>query len=148
MSFLDIGMSRPTRGIKLNDERGKLTTIENFKKAEKRAVLRDEIIQRCVQGTSNNDIVTGLGINVDAVQKWRKRFHECGVDGLNDSRRPGKPPRITPDDRIRIDNAVVKPPDSVMRWSLRDLTEELNMQGLKIGKSALHDILMDGALGR
>ncbi len=141
-------MGRPAREIELNDDQsGKLATIANSQKAEKRAVLMDEIILKCAHGTSNNDIVTKLGINVNTVQKWRRRFHEYGVDGLNDSRRPGKPPRITTDDRIRIDNTVVKPPDPVVRWSIRDLTEELNMQGLKIGKSAVYEILMDDVLG-
>lgn len=137
-------MGRPARAIKLSDEqREKLTAIANSHKAERRAVLRAEIILRCDQHMSNENIAADLGINVNTVQKWRKRFHQYGMDGLNDSRRPGKPPRITTGDRLRIVNTVVKPPEPVTRWSIRDLTEELNRQGLKIGKSTVHEILME-----
>jgi len=126
----------------LNDEqRERLRAIVRSQKAEKRMVLRAEIILRCDEGIDGRKIAAELGVNVNTVQKWRKRFHDYAMEGMNDARRTGKPPRITSDDRLKIVDTATRPPEPVTRWSIRDLTAELNKQGLKIGRTAVHDIL-------
>jgi transposase len=39
----------------------------------------------------NKGAAAGLGIDVDLVRRWRRRFTEAGVDGLADAWRPGRP---------------------------------------------------------
>lgn len=54
-------------------------------------VIRAKIVLLCADGHPNAAIAARLGVHVNVVSTWRKRFFEAGPDGLADRPRPGRP---------------------------------------------------------
>jgi len=82
----------------------------------------------------NAAIATELGVHVDTVRKWRRRFRQHGLDGLTDRPRSGRPTRFTPVQVVEIKAlACTPPPDTgvpLARWSIAELVTEAVGQGL------------------
>ena len=58
-----------------------------------RLVLRSQIILQAAEGVANNVIAQSLGTDRLLVGKWRKRFIERGLEGIEkDAPRGGRPP--------------------------------------------------------
>ena len=63
-------------------------------------VVRARIVLMAADGMQNKDIAERLMLPVQIVSKWRKRFYEEGLAGLDERPRPGRPPtRSTADVR-------------------------------------------------
>jgi transposase-like protein len=62
--------------------------------AEQREVLRAKIVLAATDGEQNIQIAGQLGVAVNTVSKWRKRFVEEGLAGLGDRKRSGRPRRF------------------------------------------------------
>jgi putative transposase len=45
----------------------------------------------CGAGETNTSIATRMGLTGMTVGKWRKRYRELGLEGLDDELRPGQP---------------------------------------------------------
>lgn len=60
------------------------------------AVLRARIILLAAQGRANDQIAASLSVPRQIVSKWRKRFFEERLAGLEDEPRPGRPPVFPP----------------------------------------------------
>ena len=48
------------------------------------------------QGLGNNEIASRLDTRREVVSKWRKRFFEQGLAGLEERPRGGRPPTFPP----------------------------------------------------
>ena len=59
-----------------------------------REVVRARIVLAAADGQQNLQIAGRLGVAVNTVSKWRKRFVEEGLSGLGDRKRPGRPRRF------------------------------------------------------
>ncbi len=137
-------MGRPPAAIILEEsEKTELDHIVRSHTAENHMVLRFCIILICAERKTNMEIAFALGIDTDTVSKWRIRFSQKRIDNLLDAERPGKPPGITPDDRLKIIDTVVKPPEAETYWSLRDLSAEPGSIGVHVSKSELQKILSE-----
>ena len=62
--------------------------------AQQREVVRARIVLAAADGEQNIRIAGRLGVAVNTVSKWRKRFVEEGLSGLGDRKRPGRPRRF------------------------------------------------------
>ena len=62
--------------------------------AQQREVVRARIVLAAADGEQNITIAGRLGVAVNTVSKWRKRFVEEGLGGLGDRKRPGRPRRF------------------------------------------------------
>ena len=62
--------------------------------AQQREVVRARIVLAAAEGEQNIKIAGRLGVAVNTVSKWRKRFVEEGLSGLGDRKRPGRPRRF------------------------------------------------------
>jgi transposase len=60
------------------------------------SVLRARIILLAAQGHANDQIAASLSVPRQIVSKWRKRFFEERLAGLEDEPRPGRPPVFPP----------------------------------------------------
>jgi hypothetical protein len=58
-------------------------------------VIRSKIVLLAADGLENVTVAGRLGVCVDVVSKWRKRFSENGIEGLADRKRAGRP-RVFP----------------------------------------------------
>jgi hypothetical protein len=59
-------------------------------------VIRARIILLAAAGFSNTEIAAALGLDRQLVSKWRKRFFEQRLHGLEDEPRPGRPRAFSP----------------------------------------------------
>ena len=55
-------------------------------------VVRAKIVLMAAEGMQNKDIAEKLMLPVQIVTKWRKRYFEEGLAGLDERPRPGRPP--------------------------------------------------------
>ena len=86
--------------IELSDgDRDQLEALVRRRTAEYRMVLRSRIVLAAADGVENASIAERLGVAVNTVIKWRKRFFEEGMDGLADRKRSGRPRTFPPSGR-------------------------------------------------
>jgi Mlc titration factor MtfA (ptsG expression regulator) len=92
--------------IELSDEdRRRLESLARQRTAEQRMVMRARIVLAAADRVENASIAARLGVALNTVIKWRKRFHEEGMDGLSDRKRSGRP-RTFPPSGDRRDQAA------------------------------------------
>lgn len=100
--------------------------------------LRARIILLAGQGQTNSAIARQLDINTKTVQCWRNRWlkgQEISLDDLSteerlqDMPRSGSPPRITADQRCKIEALACEIPESsgrpISQWTAREIAEEV-----------------------
>jgi transposase len=61
-----------------------------------RDVVRAKIILMAAEGIDNDEIADRLDTRREIVSKWRKRFFEEGLVGLEERPRGGRPPVFSP----------------------------------------------------
>ena len=59
-------------------------------------VMRAKLILLAAEGLANRDIAAKLDVPRQIVSKWRKRFFEERLAGLQDRPRSGRPPAFPP----------------------------------------------------
>ena len=59
-------------------------------------VIRARIVLMAAEGMQNKDIAEKFMLPAQIVSKWRKRYYEEGLAGLEERPRPGRPPRAGP----------------------------------------------------
>ena len=84
-------ISSPFVIILSTEERSELTGRANAARTAHRDVVRAQIILAAADGTSNAAIAADLGLHVDTVRKWRRRFYRRRLAGLTDLPRSGRP---------------------------------------------------------
>jgi transposase len=84
-------MSLPAAPLALTDEdRAGLGRL--LESGSPRLAERARIVLACAQPGSGNAVVAAdLGVSAATVRKWRARFAECGLGGLADGARQGRP---------------------------------------------------------
>src|SRR6266568_4070331 len=87
----------------------------------------------------NAKIAARMGVSQDMVRKWRGRFAECGLAGLADLPRSGRPRRITALERAEVCAMACQLPAAagvpLARWSCPELAGEPASRGLVSGIS-------------
>jgi transposase len=61
-----------------------------------RDVVRAKIVLMAAEGLDNDEIAVRLDTRREIVSKWRKRFFEQGLPGLEERPRGGRPPVFSP----------------------------------------------------
>jgi transposase-like protein len=59
-------------------------------------VVRAKIVLMAADGLANAEIAARLDSSPQVVHRWRKRFFERGLPGLDDARRSGRPRVFSP----------------------------------------------------
>jgi hypothetical protein len=77
-------------------DRQELESLVRRRRAEQRMVIRARIVLAAGEGTQNALIAERLGVALNTVIKWRKRFFEEGVAGLSERKRSGRPRTFSP----------------------------------------------------
>ena len=55
-----------------------------------------DVLRLKTAGVAINEIARRVGVAVRVVAKWLKRYRQCGLHGLGDKHRPGRPPVFSP----------------------------------------------------
>ena len=131
-------MARTGQKLHVNGEDHRtLVAISRANSADYRAVMRSRIILMLNEGRSYDAIKSELKVGREAIAKWKKRFIEMGLEGLQDAPRPGKPSIYTEAEKARvIQKACSKPEGGYSNWSQRRIAREFGMS-----QSTVHGIL-------
>ncbi len=123
-------------------ERRELEQISASQSLPAGFVVRAKILLLSSEGWSHAAIANKLDIAARTVWRWKKRFLDAGLDGL-ETQRPGQaPPKLTPKLRARILDATRrKPRDGSTHWSTRKLAEHLG-----VSKSMVHRVWREAGL--
>ena len=83
--------------IDLSDaERGELLARARTYTLPYRDVMRAKIVLYAAEGLRNDEIAARLDTRREVVSKWRKRFYEQRLQGLDELPRTGRPPVFPP----------------------------------------------------
>jgi len=77
-------------------EQGGLEKIARRYTSPYYSVIRAKAILMAAQGMENDAIGQKLGLPRQIVSKWRKRFYDERLEGLEDRPRPGRPSGFSP----------------------------------------------------
>jgi putative transposase len=117
---------RPVAPIVLSDDaKTQLLSLATSRSLPHGLVQRARIILSCAEGEANSAIAERMGLSKATVGKWRKRYHEQGIEGLHDELRSGRP-RTHDDERVAevINTALQTQPADGSHWSVRSLAEQ------------------------
>jgi transposase len=110
------------------DERRTLEGLNRAGRGRADLARRARIILRLAAGASYQDIERGLGESSRTIGKWKRRFLEARVDGLNGRYRGHAPTVLTPRLEARILAWTRRPPtDGSTHWSTRKLAKALKL---------------------
>jgi transposase len=89
---------------------------------------RCRVVWAAAEGRSSIEIAERLGCDASTVGKWRVRFAERGLDGLQDEPRPGKPRTISDEqvERVIVKTLEEQPKDAT-HWSTRSMAQASGM---------------------
>ena len=105
-------------------------------------VFRARLILSLADGLSYREIARKLGASAPTVSKWKSRFEQSGLAGLQGTHRGSQPRTATPAVQARIlRRAQQKPSDGSTHWSCRKLAEELG-----VSKSTVQRVLAQAKL--
>jgi transposase len=91
---------------------------------------RAKIPLLAAEGASNTEIARQVGCSRPTVIRWRQRYAQHGLAGLDDQPRPGRPQTVRADRRAEILATTLSPPPEhlgVTHWSTRLLAQELRV---------------------
>jgi len=112
--------------ITLTDEaRTQLEKLSRSKRASVRLVERSRIVLLAAQGKQDIEIAVELGISRQKAARWRKRFSEQGLSGIEkDAPRSGRIPKITSRKRSKIIRmTTTQAPPGATHWSTRSMAK-------------------------
>jgi hypothetical protein len=97
-------------------------------------VVRAKAILLAAQGLRNDQIADRISLPRQIISKWRKRFFEERLDGLENLPRSGRPPVSPPELVMRVKALACELPHQdglpLSRYSGQDLVREVVRQGL------------------
>jgi transposase len=77
----------------------------------RRPTMRLMVAIAYVEGVSQTDLATWYGLSRKTVYNWLQRIDEGALpEALYDEPRPGRPPKLTPEERDALAEAVTEPP--------------------------------------
>ena len=127
---------RPTAELVLSDE--ERATLQRWARRPKSAqalALRCRIVLECAAGRTNTEVAARLGVSGPTVGKWRRRFIELRLEGLQDEPRPGAPRSIGDDDVERvIVKTLEETPVDATHWSTRSMAQATGMSQSTISR--------------
>src|SRR3989304_1180818 len=135
-------MAKPLPDISLSDEeREELHRIIRKSTSPQHKVLRAKIVLLAEKKMSTEAIKKELNISKNTTGKWRKRFSQNRLEGLDDEHRSGKPRTHQSDVRLKIATEACRPPETITHWSTRELAQHLSEQGIKVSHMTVQRVL-------
>ena len=118
-------------------ERKTLQRWSRGRKTPARLVLRARIVLMATTGAMNKDIAIALGTSRETVGRWRTRFAQERLAGIEkDAPRGGRPPRRRDQvARMIVERTTQTVPANATHWSVRTLAKELG-----VSRSMVHRV--------
>jgi len=118
---------RVARTIVLSEEeRGKLRQLSRSKTVSVRLACRARIVLLAAAGKHNDAIAEELDIGRVQVGRWRERYAEGGLAGIErDLPRGGRPPKVDAAEVVRLTTQTL--PEAATHWSTRALAAKVGV---------------------
>jgi transposase len=118
------------------DEIHQLTRFAKSRSVSVRLAERSQIVLLAAKGLTNEQIAEQLGISRQKVARWRQRYAESGLAGIEkDAPRPGRKPRIS---QRKIEQVIEwttqAKPDNATHWSQRLMAEKAGISMSSVGR--------------
>lgn len=118
---------RVAPAIELTDEqKAELTRLARSKRTSVRLAERAQIVLLAAQGLTNKDIATQLGAGRVQVARWRQRYLESGLQGIERDLPRGAPP-MKVDVAKLVELTTQSTPKAATHWSTRKMAAVLNV---------------------
>jgi transposase len=105
-------------------------------------VFRARLILALGDGMTYDAIQQSLHTSAPTISRWKQRFAELGIEGLEPQHKGSKPRTATPAVQAKVCRKVQqKPIDGTTHWSVRKLSAEMG-----VSKSSVHRILSQARL--
>ena len=138
-------------------EERQIRTLASSRHAPGDWIRRAQMIGRSWDGPRTATLAAALGCHPQTVRERLVRFNAEGLDGLGDRPGPGRPRRLSEDERSRLialarsqppgrlvwdgHRLVAPAPDAPAHWSLDTLAAAAHAQGISVGRSQIRRIL-------
>ena len=108
------------------EQRSKLEAYARGRSVAQRLVERARIILLAAEGKQNDEIANQLDIGRHTVARWRVRFLNLGVAGLEkDAPRPGRTPTVNAQEIIQ--KTTQEKPSNATHWSTRSMARAVGV---------------------
>ena len=105
--------------------RSKLTSV--------RLALRARIVVLAALGLQDKEIALALDVGRIQVSRWRKRYLESGLQGIERDLPRGAPP-VTVDVARLVELTTQRKPEAATHWSTRTLAAELGVSAASVSR--------------
>jgi transposase len=144
-------VSSPFVIVLTGPERRVLSRRARSVRAPHRDRVRARIVLAAADGDPNAGIARRVGVSVDTVRTWRRRFVADRLGGLREAPRPGRPRRLPDAVRAQVIALACELPATsgvpLSRWSSPELARELAARcQVRLSVSTVRRWLADDAL--
>jgi transposase len=119
------------------EQRDELTTLARARSAQPaRIVQRAKIVLLAADGLQNKEIAQRVGTSRFLVARWRERFVELGITGIEkDAPRPGRTPTIGPT-KVReiVRKTTRERPPNATHWSQRTMADATGVSPASVAR--------------
>ena len=109
-----------------NEQESELTRLARSKRTSVRLAERARIVLLAAQGLQNKDIAEQLGIGRVQVARWRERYLESGLQGIERDLPRGAPP-VKVDVAKLVELTTQATPEAATHWSTRKMGAALGV---------------------
>jgi len=116
-----------------SEERAELTALVRSKLTSVRLTLRARIILLAAQGLQNRDIAAQVGVGRVQVSRWRGRYAQSRLAGIESDLPRGAPPLKVDVARL-VELTTESKPKAATHWSTRTMATELGVSAASVSR--------------
>ena len=109
-------------------QEAELTRLARSVRSSVRMALRARIVLLAAQGLQNKDIAQALGVGRVQVARWRERYLQFGLEGIERDLPRGAPP-VKVDVQKLVELTTQSTPEAATHWSTRKMGAVLGVRG-------------------
>jgi len=122
-----------TEIVLTDEERAELTRLARSRLTSVRLALRVRIVVLAAQGLQNIEIAARLGVGRVQVSRWRERYIESRLAGIERDLPRGAPPTTVDVARL-VELTTQSTPEAATHWSTRTMAAELGVSAASVSR--------------
>jgi transposase len=115
------------------DERAELSRLSGSRLTSVRLSQRARIVLLAAEGMQNKDIAAQLGVGRVQVGRWRERYAQSGLAGIERDLPRGAPPKKVDVARL-VELTTQSKPEAATHWSTRKMAAQLGVHASSVSR--------------